>query len=70
MNFINQLLENLKKRKVNSSFKDNIWGVDLADMRSLSKYNKVNKYLLYALDLFSKYARVVPLKDKKRSLYC
>ena len=28
------------KRKVYSSFRNNIWGVDLADMQSLSKYNK------------------------------
>ena len=48
-----------------SSFRDNIWGVDLADMQSLSKYNKEIKYLLCAIDLFSKYAWVVPLKDKK-----
>ena len=48
-----------------SSFKGNIWGVDLADIESLSKYNKRIKYLLYAIDLFSKYARVIPLKDKK-----
>ena len=53
MNFINQLLENLKKRKVYSSFKDNIWSADLADMQSLSKYNKGNKYLLCAIDFFS-----------------
>ena len=48
-----------------SLFKDNIWGVDLADMQSLSKYNKGIKYLLCAIDLFSKYAWVVPIKDKK-----
>ena len=54
-----------KKRKVYSSFRDNIWGVDLADMQSLSKYNKEIKYLLCAIDLFSKYAWVVPLKDKR-----
>ena len=65
MDFINQLLENLKKRKVYSSFRDNIWGVDLADMESLSKYNKGNKYLLCAIDLFNKYAWVIPLKDIK-----
>ena len=45
---MNQLLENL--RKVYSSFRDNIWGVDLADMQSLSKYNKGIKYLLCAID--------------------
>ena len=33
-------------------------------MQSLSKYNKGNKYLLCAIDLFSKYGWVVPLKDK------
>ena len=34
-------------------------------MQSRSKYNKGNKYLLSAIDLFSKYAWVVPIKDKK-----
>ena len=34
-------------------------------MESLSKYNKGIKYLMCTIDLFSKYARVVPLKDKK-----
>ena len=65
MNFINQLLENLKKRKVYSIFKDNIWGVDLADMQLVSKYNKGIRFLLCVIDIFSKYAWVVPLKDKK-----
>ena len=67
MNFINQLLEKLKKRKVYSSFKYNIWGVDLADMQLISKYNKGIRYLLCAIDLFSKYPWVAPLKDKKGS---
>ena len=40
-------------------------GVDLADMQSLSKYNKGNKYLLCAIDLFSKYACVNPIRYKK-----
>ena len=59
------VIKKLKKRKVYSSFKDNIWGVDLADMQSLSKFNKGVKYLLCAIDLFSKYAWVSPIKSKK-----
>ena len=59
------IIRKFKKIKVYSSFRDNIWGVDLADMQSLSKYNKGIKYLLCAIDLFSKYAWVVPLKDKR-----
>ena len=46
-------------------FRDNILGVDLADMQSLSKYNKGINYLLCLIDLFSKYAWVIPIKDKK-----
>ena len=59
------IIKNFKKKKIYSSFRDNIWGVDLADMQSLRKYNKGIKYLLCAIALFSKYAWVVPLKDKK-----
>ena len=56
------IIRKFKKRKVYSSFRDNIWGVDLADMQVLSKYSKGIKYLPCAIDIFSKY---VPLKDKK-----
>ena len=34
------IIRKFKKRKVYSSFRDNIWGVGLADMQSLSKYNR------------------------------
>ena len=59
------IIRKFKKRKGYSVFRDNIWGVDLADMQSLSKYNKGIKYLLCIIDLFSKYTWVVPIKDKK-----
>ena len=61
MNFI---IKKFQKRKVYSSFRDNIWGVDLADMQSLSTYNKGIKYLLCTMNIFSKYAQFFPLKDK------
>ena len=38
------ILRKFKKRKVYSSFKDNVWGVDLADMQLISKYNKGIRY--------------------------
>ena len=50
---------------MHAAFKDNIWGADLADMQLLSKYNKGIRFLLCVIDIFSKYAWVVPLKDKK-----
>ena len=59
MNFINQWLKNLKKRKVYSSFRDNIWSADLADMQLISKFNKGFRFLLCVIDIS------VPLKDKK-----
>ena len=59
------IIRKFEKRKVYSTFKDNIWGADLADMQLLSKYNKGIRFLLCVIDIFSKYAWVVPLKDKK-----
>ena len=59
------VIRKFKKRKVYSQFKDNIWGVDLADMQSLSRKNKGIKYLLCAIDLYSKFAVVIPLENKK-----
>ena len=61
-----QIIKKFKKPKVYSSFRYNIWGVDLADIQSLNKYNKGIKYLLCAIDLFRKYTCIVPLKDKRR----
>ena len=59
------IIRKFKKRKVYSAFKDNIWGADLVDMQLISKFNKGFRFLLCVIDIFSKYAWVVPLKDKK-----
>ena len=48
-----------------SSFRDNIWGADLADMQLLSRYNREYRFLLCVIDIYSKNAWVIPLKDKK-----
>ena len=59
------IIRNLKKRKVYSAFKDNIWAADLADMQLISKFDKGFSFLLCVIDIYSKYAWVVPLKNKK-----
>ena len=59
------VIRKFKIRRVYSQFKDNIWRLDLVDMQSLSRKNEGNKYILCAIDLYSKYAFVIPLKDKK-----
>ena len=43
---------------------DDVWEMDLADLSSLSKYNEKYRYLLNVIDIFSRYAWSVPLKDK------
>ena len=59
------IIKRFKKRKAHALFIDYIWGPDLANVQLLSKYNKVIRYLLCAIDIFSKYAWVATLKDKK-----
>ena len=48
-----------------SAFKDNIWAANLSNMQLISKFNKRFRCLLCVIDIYSKYAWVVPLNDKK-----
>ena len=59
------VIKKFKRRKVSARFKDNIWAVDLALMGSLSSFNQSVQYLLCLIDIFTKYAWVKTLKDKK-----
>ena len=58
-----------QKGKLHSSFMDNIWRADLADMQVISKSNKGICFLLCVIDIFSKYAWVIPLKEKSNYNY-
>ena len=58
------IIRKFNKRKVHSPFIDNIWGADLADMQLISKFNKGHRLFLCVIDIYSKYAWVIPLKDK------
>ena len=44
---------------------ESIWGADPVDMQGISKSNKQIRFLLSVVDIYSKYAWVVPLKDKE-----
>ena len=59
------IIRKSKKRKVHSPFIDNIRSADLADMKLVSKFNNGFRFLLCVIDIFSKNAWAIPLKDKK-----
>ena len=58
-------MRKLKRQKIYYFCKDNFRGADLADMQLISKHNRGIRFLICAIDLFSKYELVVTLKDKK-----
>ena len=53
-----------KRGKIIASKIDERWQADLVDLRSISKYNDGIKYLNVVIDVFSKFAWVIPLKRK------
>ena len=59
------IIKKIKRRSVYSSFKDNVWGVDLGDIQVISKFNKEIRFSLCVIDVYLKNAWVIPLKDKK-----
>ena len=50
------IIKKFKEGRVYSSFKDNILGVNLADMQLISKCNKGITFLICMIDILSKYA--------------
>ena len=59
------VLKKIRRRRAYARFKDNIWAADLAERGSLSSQNWGVKYLLCVIDVFTKYAWVKLLKDRK-----
>ena len=45
---------------------ENIWSTDLAGIQLISKFNKLLRFLLCVIDIYSKCAQVIPSKGKKR----
>ena len=46
------IIKIFEKRKVYSSFKDNIWDADLVDMQLISKFNKIFRFLLCVVEIW------------------
>ena len=59
------VIEKFERKNLYARFKKNISTAGLAELESLSSKNENIKYLLCAIDIFTKYACVKPLKDKK-----
>jgi hypothetical protein len=61
------LRKRFKRRKYIVSGIDATWQLDLSDLQKLAKYNNGNKYILIAIDAFSRFAFARPIKSKSGS---
>ena len=55
----------MRKLWQNSPYKTIFGNADLADMQLINKFDKGFRFLLCVIDIWSKYAGVIPLKGKK-----
>ena len=51
-------------QRIKPLYKDETWSADLIDKSSLSKYNNNYKFISTVIDIFTKYAWAIPLKNK------
>ena len=58
------VIKKFDRIKIIPHYKDECWSIDLIDRSSLSKYNKIYKFIFTIIDNHTKYAWSIPLKDK------
>lgn len=56
--------QRFKRSRVIASGINDLADIDLADFSKLSRFNKKYNFLLVAIDVFSRFAKVRPLRDK------
>jgi L-rhamnose mutarotase len=61
------VVKKFPRRKTFAKEVDDLFQADLADMRNLASSNDGNTYILTCIDVFSRYAFAVPVKDKRGS---
>lgn len=59
--------KNFARSKVIVAGIDDTWQIDLVDMREYARENKWFRYILTVIDVFSKYAWAVPIKNKNQN---
>ena len=57
--------KNFPRRRIIVNNINEIFAADLVEMQKFAKLNKGYRYLLTCIDIFSKFAWVIPLKDKR-----
>ena len=57
-------IRKFKRQRIIPLYKDETWSADIIGKSSLSKYNNNYKFLLTVIDIFTKYAWAIPLKNK------
>ena len=57
-------ISKFRRERIIPLYKDETWSADLIDKSSLSKYNNNYKLILTVIDIFTKYAWAIPLKNK------
>ena len=60
----NPQITKFRRERIIPLYKDETWSADLIDKSSLSKYNNNYKFILTVIDIFTKYAWAIPLKNK------
>ena len=59
------IIKKFKRRKVNfGNEPNNIWSADLIDLKKLKKYNNGFQYIINIIDLYSRHAWSIPIKNK------
>ena len=59
------IIKKFNKRKLQAPFMDSIWGAVLVDIQLISKFNKGFRFFLCVIDIYSKHAWIIYLKDRK-----
>ena len=58
------VIKKFQRIQIQTHYKDECWSIHLIDRSSLSKYNKNYKFIFTIIDIHTKCAWVIPIKDK------